>query len=172
MMLQEWIYDTETLQGFATNDAGEPIPAALVEKMRAARDFGEGLSIHTQMYYAAISLNFYNENPAAFELEPRLVSLTERYSMYPHVDGTHMYASFGHLDGYSAFYYTYMWSLAIATDMFSRFEAEGLRDRETARDYLEKVLAVGGSRPAAESVADFLGRPYNLEAFRARLAGD
>jgi thimet oligopeptidase len=80
-----------------------------------------------------------------------------------------MYTGFGHLNGYSAYYYTYMWSLAIAYDMFGRFEEAGLRDRETAMAYREQVLAAGGSRPASEYVSDFLGRPYNFEAFEARL---
>ena len=83
-----------------------------------------------------------------------------------------MYTSFGHLDGYSAYYYTYMWSLVIALDMFSRFQEEGLRNQETSMDYRNKVLATGGSKPASEFVADFLGRPYNFEAFQRRLEGE
>ena len=173
MMLQEWIYDTETLQRFASNDAGEAIPAELVEKMRRARDFGQGLFIHRQMYLAAVSLGFYDSDPAKFGLQERFEAITARFSLSPHVEGTHMYDAFGHLDGYSAYYYTYMWSLVIATDMFSRFEAAGLRDVGTARDYRDKVLAAGGSRPARDFVADFLGRPYNFEAFQRRLeSGD
>ena len=53
--------------------------------------------------------------------------------------------------------------------MFGRFEAAGLRDHATALDYRERVLAVGGSRPASRFVSDFLGRPYNFEAFEERL---
>jgi thimet oligopeptidase len=169
MMLEEWIYDAPTLQSFAVNDAGDAIPAELVGKMRAARDFGQGLFVHRQLFLAAISLNFYNRDPASFELEPLYRSLAERYSLIPHVDGTHMYTAFGHLNGYSAFYYTYMWSLAMAYDMFGRFEAAGLNDRAVALDYRDKVLAVGGSKPAADFVSDFLGRPYDFRAFKRRL---
>ena len=169
MMLQEWVYDADTLRRFATNDSGEPIPVELVDKMRRARDFGQGLFVYQQMYLAAVSLNFYDQDPAGFTLLPQFRELTARYSLYPYVDGTHMYTSFGHLDGYSAYYYTYMWSLVIANDMFSRFEDAGLRNVDVARAYRDKVLAVGGSRPAADSVAAFLGRPYNFEAFRRRL---
>jgi len=97
--------------------------------------------------------------------------LNQAMTLSPYMDGTHMYTSFGHLNGYSAYYYTYMWSLVIAMDMFSRFEAEGLRNQETSMDYRNKVLAAGGSKPASEFVADFLGRPYNFEAFQKRLEG-
>ena len=83
--------------------------------------------------------------------------------------GLHPQDSFGHLTGYSAIYYTYMWSKAISTDLFTRFEHDGLRDQATARRYRELVLARGSSRPAATLVSDFLGRPLSLDAYRARL---
>ena len=169
MMLQEWMYDPDTLRKFATNDAGEAIPAELVEKMDKARGFGQGMFIHGQMFNSALSLNFYNRDPASFELLPMYRELNEKMTLYPYMEGTHMYTSFGHLNGYSAYYYTYMWSLVIAMDMFSRFEDEGLRNQETTMDYRNKVLATGGSKPASEFVADFLGRSYNFEAFQRRL---
>jgi thimet oligopeptidase len=171
MMLQEWMYDPDTLRKFATNDAGEPIPVDLVEKMDKARNFGQGMFIHGQMFNSALSLNFYNRDPASFELLDMYRELNQEMTLYPYMDGTHMFTSFGHLNGYSAYYYTYMWSLVIAMDMFSRFEAEGLRNQETSMDYRNKVLAAGGSKPASEFVADFLGRPYNFEAFQKRLEG-
>jgi thimet oligopeptidase len=117
------------------------------------------------MYYAALSLNYYNRPPTEVDLDEMMVALQAEYSQFPYVEGTHFYTSFGHLDGYSAIYYTYMWSLVIATDMFSRFEEEGLRNPEVAQSYRENVLAPGGSKDAAELVEDFLGRPYSFEAF-------
>jgi thimet oligopeptidase len=63
-----------------------------------------------------------------------------------------------------------MWSKAISTDLFSRFEKEGLRNPATAAAYRDAVLAPGGSKPAAELVRDFLGRPLSLEAYKQRLA--
>ena len=78
-------------------------------------------------------------------------------------------ASFGHLSGYSAVYYTYMWSLVIAKDLFSKFTAAGLDDVAPARRYRDEVLVPGGSRPAAELCERFLGRPYEVGAYRAWL---
>ena len=121
------------------------------------------------MFYAAVSLNYYNRDPASFDLLELWKQLTAEYSVLPFVDGAHPFASFGHLNGYSAYYYTYMWSQVIAYDMFSRFEKQGLLDSETARQYLDEVLVPGGSRPAATSVAEFLGRPYSFDAFQRRL---
>jgi thimet oligopeptidase len=90
----------------------------------------------------------------------------ERYTPYRHAEGTYFQESFGHLDGYSAIYYTYMWSLVIARDLLSVFEREGLMSREAAVRYRQAVLEPGGSRRAAELVEAFLGRPYGFEAYR------
>ena len=171
-MLEEWIYDKQTLQSFGLNDKGEPIPDELIEKMNAARKFGLGMGNRQQMFYAAISLNYYNRDPASFELLPLMKQLQAEYSPYDYLADTHFYTSFGHLDGYSAIYYTYAWSKVIALDMFSRFAEDGIRNTATAREYRDKVLAAGGARPAAVSVKDFLGRPYNFEAFAESLAVD
>jgi len=164
-MLEEWVWDADTLKTFAADTSDEVIPDTLIDKMRSARDFGRGLWTRHQMYYAALSLNYYNRPPTEVDLDEMMVALQAEYSQFPYVEGTHFYTSFGHLDGYSAIYYTYMWSLVIATDMFNRFEEEGLRNPEVAQSYRENVLAPGGSKDAAELVEDFLGRPYSFEAF-------
>lgn len=173
-MLEEWIYDKSTLQSLAINDAGEVLPDDIVEKLKAARNFNRGVSTRIQMFYAALSLNYYRKDPQSYDLEKLMLQLERQYSPVPPVAGTHFYANFGHLNGYSAIYYTYMWSQVIALDMFSRFEREGLLNVETARDYRNKVLAAGGRKPAAQLVKDFLGRDYSFDSFARRLeqAGD
>ena len=62
-----------------------------------------------------------------------------------------------------------MWSLVIAKDLFTGFQADGLLSRPTAARYRAAVLAPGGSAPAAQIVADFLGRPYDCGAYQAWL---
>jgi thimet oligopeptidase len=96
----------------------------------------------------------------------------ERLTPYKHVSDTHMHLSFGHLDGYSAIYSTYMWSLVIAKDLFTVFAREGLLSTEAADRYRRTVLAPGGSAPAAELVGNFLGRPYDFAAYQAWLDAD
>jgi thimet oligopeptidase len=165
-MLEQWVWDYDTLRRFARNEQGEAIPRGLVEKMNRSRHFGEAAGIAGQLFYANLSLNYYNREPGSFELLPLLQELQARYSPLPYVEGTHFYNSFGHLNGYSSNYYIYQWSRAISTDLFSRFKTQGLRDRQTADTYRRKVLAPGGSKPAAEAVADFLGRPFSTDAYR------
>ena len=168
-MLEEWVWDKKTLQSFATNEKGESIPDDLIEKMKKVRDFGLGMNTMQQLYYASLSLNLYKQDPEKLDLEALTQRMQARYSPYPHVEGTHFYTSFGHLNGYSAIYYTYQWSLAIAMDMFTRFEKEGMSNKKVAMEYRQKVLAQGGSKPAAQLIEDFLGRPYSFNAYANKL---
>jgi len=132
-MLEEWAWDAEVLQTFATDASGEPIPADLVDRMRAADDFGKGMYARQQMFYAAVSYWFHTERPA--DLTAKQIELQERYSPYRYIDDTHFFANFGHLGGYSSAYYTYMWSLVIAKDLFSAFDPDDLFAADVAGRY-------------------------------------
>ena len=164
-MLEEWAWDAESLKTFASDAQGNVIPEELIKKMNRARGFGKGLDVRHQMFYAALSLNYYNRSPESFEATELMRELQAQYSPFAYVDDTYFQYSFGHLDGYSAIYYTYMWSLVISKDLFSVFQRNGLFDLETARRYRELVLAPGGSKDAAEMVRDFLSRDYSFDAF-------
>ncbi len=164
-MFEEWIWDLETLAAFATNEQGEVIPEELVANMNAARGFGRGLWVQHQMYYAALSLNYYNRDPEGMDLTDKVRRYQAMYSPFPYVEDTYFHATFGHLYGYSAIYYTYMWSLVIAADMFSEFEKHGMLNPDVAQRWRRTVLDPGGSRDAADLVEDFLGRPYGFDAF-------
>jgi thimet oligopeptidase len=170
-LLQEWAFDHATLATFAVHhETGQPLPAKLVKRLRAAEEFGKGLWLRQQMFYAALSLELHRRDPdgldpLAVEQETQL-----RHTPFPHLDDTWMYLSFGHLESYSAAYYTYLWSLVIAKDLFTAFEPDNLLDREIASRYRKTVLAAGGSAPAAELVRNFLGRDYTFDAYQSWLA--
>lgn len=167
-LLEKWAWDHAVLSGFATDDGGEPIPAALVERMRRADEFGKGFHARTQMFYAAVSYRLHQDPPE--DLTAAVAALQETFDLFAHVPGTHFHASFGHLGAYTSGYYTYMWSQVIAKDLLTGFDAGDLLGPGPARRYRDTVLAPGGSRDAAELVAGFLGRPYDAAAFEAWLA--
>ena len=166
-MLEEWAWDHDVLSTFATDASGEAIPGELVTKMRAANEFGKGYYARTQMFYAATSYYLHKEVPA--DLTARMVELQAKYDLFGYVPDTHFHTSFGHLHGYGSGYYTYMWSLVIAKDLFSAFDTDDMFAADVAHAYRDKVLAMGGRKDAADLVADFLGRPYNFDAFEAWL---
>jgi thimet oligopeptidase len=165
-MLEEWVWSPVALQTFATHQkTGKPIPADLVARMKAADEFGKGLYVRQQMFYASISLQLHERDPQGLDLRGVVSELQERLTPYRFVDDTYFEESFTHLNGYSAIYYTYMWSLVIAKDMFTVFDRAGLLDKEAAMLYRKHVLEPGGSAPAADLVKNFLTRPYSFQAF-------
>jgi thimet oligopeptidase len=172
-MLEEWTWDPATLATFARHyQTNEPIPAELVRPMRRASEFGKALGVRQQMVYAKLSLSVYDRDPASVDTTAMVKELTNKYLPYPYVEGTHFQTSFGHLDGYSAVYYTYMWSLVIAKDLFSHFDRANLLSATVAHKYRDAVLAPGGSKPAAMLVRDFLGRPFDFKAWEDWLNRD
>jgi thimet oligopeptidase len=166
-MLERWAWDATVLREFALDEDGNPIPEDLVARMRAADEFAKGFHARTQMGYAAVSYWLHQDRPA--DLTEATLDLLRRHSLITPLPDTHFHAGFGHLEGYTSGYYTYMWSLVIAKDLFSAFDPDDMFAPEVARRYRDTVLAAGGSRDAADLVESFLGRPYDDRAFRAWL---
>ena len=168
--LEEWIYDYDVLRRFAKHvETGAVVPEALVRKLRDARDFGRGTFVQRQLMLSAISLRLHDRSPGGLDTTKVVFDASREFSPIVMPEGTAMQASFGHLEGYTALYYTYMWSLVIAKDMHGAF-ANGLMDLAQTKRYRDLVLAPGGCKPAGDLVQDFLGRPYGFEAFREWLA--
>lgn len=173
MLLQEWPLDAEVLGVFARHrETGAPMPAELIAQMKRAREFGLGLDTRRQFFLSAVSLSFHDRAP---DFDPSALLAAEQARFVPFrrewVDGTHFELGFGHLDGYSAAYYTYQWSTVIAKDLLTRFGPRGLLDGEVAREYRTQVLEPGGSAEAGALVEAFLGRPYGFDAFQKWLDG-
>jgi thimet oligopeptidase len=166
-MLEEWARDPKTLQSFAIHyQTKQPIPLALAQKLRDAEEFGNGMFVRSQMSLAAISLGLHDRDPKGLDTTAFVAQQGEKYTPFKYVPGTHFQTAFGHLDGYSAIYYTYMWSLVIAKDMYSAFTAQGdIMKPEAAMKYRRYVLEGTGNKPAAALVQDFLGRPYSFKAY-------
>ncbi|MBI1798510.1 MAG: Zn-dependent oligopeptidase [Candidatus Eisenbacteria bacterium] len=172
-MLEEWTENPEVLATFAKHyQSGQPIPAELVNQMNRAKDYGQGLGVRRQMVYAKLSLSIYDRDPRQVDTDAIVQDLVKKYQPFPYVPGTHFQCAFGHLEGYSAVYYTYMWSLVIAKDMFAQFDKTHLLAPGVATRYRQMVLAPGGTKPAAKLVANFLGRPFNNAAWTEWLNND
>jgi thimet oligopeptidase len=171
-LLEEWAWDPEPLQSFARHhQSNEPLPTELIQRMKQADEFGKGLAVRQQMFYAAISLGFYSRDPKGLDTTALVKQLQERYTPFKYAPDTYFHLSFGHLDGYSAVYYTYMWSLVIAKDLFTPFQSDGLMNPKPALRYRRTVLEPGGAKDAALLVKDFLGREYGFDAYERWLNG-
>jgi thimet oligopeptidase len=168
-LFEEWARDPATLARFARNpDTGEAIPADLLQRLRGADALGRSTRWLRQVGLAAVSLELYARSPQGVDPTTVYRAVFDRYFSAPLPPEYHPTAAWGHLTGYSAFYYTYVWSLAIARDLLSPFRAKGsLTDRETATRYAREILMPGSTRPAAELVRAYLGRDFNFQAFEA-----
>ena len=163
---EEWAWNAPVLQTFACHiETQEPISVAMVSALRAADEFGKGLFVRRQMFYAALSICFYNENPKTFDIHKRTKELYKKYQPFPFIEKTYTELGFGHLDGYSAIYYTYMWSLVISKDLLTKFSDGDLLNTTTTQEYAQTILKPGGSKDAAVLISDFLKRPYSFDAF-------
>ncbi len=172
-MFEEWAWSHDTLRRFARrHDTGAVIPEELVRRMEKARKVGLGLEVEQQMFYASISLRFHTVAPARLDMAAEVRRLQEKYTRFAFLPGTSFHTSFGHLYGYSALYYTYMWSLVIARDLLTPFRRHGLMDPEWTARYRDAILAPGGTRDAADLVRDFLGRDFSFKAFEDYLTRD
>jgi thimet oligopeptidase len=184
-LLEEWAWDYNVLKDFAKNEKGESIPEDLVQKMNQANSFGKGLFVNQQMFYAALSLYYHHCftkpqeqehttcTPAYIQSQDTLdalIKLQQEYSPYDYTENTHFQTSFGHLEGYSALYYTYMWSFAIVMDLFDQFKVfENIMSEqaiERAREYRIKVLEAGGSNKAQNLLEAFIP-DYDINAHTA-----
>jgi thimet oligopeptidase len=166
-MLEEWMRSPQVLATFARNyKTGEPIPADLVARMNRASAFGRANWVARQNGFTALSYNIYKGDPKSVDLDQATTDSAKQYTLFTPLPGTHQYASFGHLAGYSSAYYTYLWDKVIAEDFFMQFDQSNLLGGDAPMRYRRTVLDPGGSESANELVKNFLGRQANMNALQ------
>ena len=163
-LLEEWVRDAPTLATFAVHhETGEPLPAEMVAQAAGGRRVRQGpVRAAADVLRRRSACELYRRDPAG--LDPVAVEreAQERLTPYRHVDGTYLHLGFGHLDGYSAIYYTYMWSLVIAKDLFTVFAREGLLDPATARPLPRDGAGARAARPRRPSWSRLPRPPVRL----------
>lgn len=167
-MLEDWIFDRQVLKLFAeVCPSCTPVPDELIEKARAAREFTKGSQTARQHLYASFDLALHGPGaPEPMALWRRM----EGDTPLGYVAGTTFPAGFSHVaGGYGAGYYGYLWSLVVAMDLRTAFEAARL-DPAVGKRYRDTVLSQGGQRPPEQLVKDFLGRESSPKAFFDYLA--
>jgi thimet oligopeptidase len=165
-MLEEFFRDEKLLQAFAKHyKTGETLSSETIKKMKVAGAFGRADWVRSQLYYTTLSLDLHDQEPAGLDLDAITKRLYEGLQPWTWLEGNRMYASFGHLTGYSSNYYTYAFDKVIALDFFAQFDAEDLLGGETGGRYRKTVLEQGGSKPGRQMVRDFLGRDEEFAAF-------
>jgi thimet oligopeptidase len=165
-MLEEFFRDEKLLQAFAKHyETGEVLPSETIKKMKLAGAFGRADWVRSQLYFTTLSLDLHDQDPAGLDLDATAKRLYQELQPWTWMEGNRMYASFGHLTGYSSNYYTYAFDKVIALDFFAQFDPEDLLGCDAGTRYRKTVLEQGGSKPGRELVRDFLGRDEEFSAF-------
>ncbi|MEK7234820.1 MAG: M3 family metallopeptidase [Elusimicrobiota bacterium] len=164
-MLENWVWEGEVLQSLSGHyrDHSKKLPNELLGKMLAAKNVNSGLVNLRQLLFGSVDQIYHGTPPS--DTTAAYARLAKDIAMIPTSEGTHPEASFGHLMGYDAGYYGYLWSKVYAEDMFSRFKADGVLSPALGKSYRVEILERGSSRDEMESLKAFLGREPNEDAF-------
>jgi oligopeptidase A len=151
-------------------DTGGALPRALFDKMVAAKNFQSGLGFLRQIEFAEFDMHLHSDFDPASSAQKLLEEVRRRVAVLPQPAYNRFPNSFSHIfgGGYAAGYYSYKWAEVLSADAYSRFEemreAGSVLDAGIGKQFRDEILAVGGSRPAAESFRAFRGREPSVEA--------
>ncbi|QYK11365.1 M3 family metallopeptidase [Shewanella rhizosphaerae] len=166
-VMENWMTQPEVLAQFAKHyKTGEVIPQSLVEKIQAASKFNQGFA--TVEYMAATKLDldwhtlsdFEPKDAAKFEADSlsKMGLIEEIAPRYRSTYFSHIFSG-----GYSAGYYSYLWSDILGADAFEAFKENGIFDKATADAFRNNVLSQGGSEDPMQLYKQFRGKEAGIE---------
>ena len=168
-LLEHWLSTPEVLQKYALHyQTGKPIPQELVDKIKKADTFNEGFATTEYLASALVDMKLHlagdqKIDPDKFERET-LAAL----GMPKEIVMRHRTPQFGHVfssDGYSAGYYSYLWSDVITADSYGAFvEGKGPYDKAVGTKLVKQIFSVGNTIDPAEAYRNFRGRDPKVEA--------
>ena len=164
-MFEYWVWEKDLLKSMSKHYAtGEPLPDDLLDRIIRAKNHAQGYSVLRQLFLGMFDMALHMTTEAVDPVQLYADLYKKTFEIDSSTDQLWA-AGFGHLMGYDAGYYGYLWSEVYAADMFARFRAEGVTNPKVGMEYRKKILEVGSSRDEMESVKDFLGRDPNNKAF-------
>lgn len=167
--MENWCWEPEALAFISGHvETGEPLPADLLEKMLAAKNFQSAMGTARQLQFSLFDMKLHNKTEAFMvnDVQAVLDQVRDEVSVIKTVPENRFQHSFGHIfaGGYSAGYYSYKWAEVLSADAYSRFEEEGIFNAETGKAFRDVILANGGSVPAGELFKQFRGREPQVDA--------
>ncbi|MCT8986835.1 M3 family metallopeptidase [Shewanella phaeophyticola] len=166
-VMENWMTQPEVLAQFATHyQTGEVIPQSLIEKIQAASQFNQGFSTVEYMAATYLDLDWHSledntlRDAAKFEQASlnKMALINEIAPRYRSTYFSHIFAG-----GYSAGYYSYLWSDILGADAFEAFKENGIFDPVTAQKFRDNILSKGGSADPMELYKKFRGKEAGIE---------
>lgn len=171
-VLENWCYEKEALNLFARHyETKEPIPLDLIEKIKKAGKFQEGMQTLRQLSFGMLDMAWHADDPSKIksvkDFEDEAFAPTRLFPLNPK---TCMSTSFSHIfqGGYSAGYYSYKWAEVLDADAFEMFKENGIFDPKTAAAFKENVLSKGGTEDPMLLYKRFRGKEPEPEALLRR----
>ena len=172
-IMENWAFEPEYLNSFAKHyQTGEPIPAELIEKVVAAKNYLAGYAQVRQLHFGYLDMAWHSltELPAesAVEFEQKVLA---PYAVMPAVEGSAFSTSFSHIfsGGYSAGYYSYKWAEVLEADAFSLFKEKGIFNTEVSSSFRKNILSMGGTEDEAVIYRNFRGHDPQPDALMEKL---
>ena len=165
--LENWCYEPEALALIAQHhESGEALPATLLERLRAARNFQSGMQMLRQVEFALFDFRLHMEYRAGLDVLALLDEVRDEVAVLHPPEWNRFACAFSHIfsGGYAAGYYSYKWAEVLSADAYSRFEDSSVFDPQAGADFRREILERGGERDALASFIAFRGREPGVEA--------
>lgn len=164
-LFENWAEDKNNIKEISRHyKTGKQIDEETLNKIVKSRDFFKAAQ-HYRTF--VLALQDYEMHTDKWNIDPLKLSkeFEEQYSFVKGSPKSLFPASWGHMNGYAAKYYSYMWAIVYSYDIFSRFKKEGVMNKRIGMELRTKILQNGGSIDELKQIQDFLGRKPNNKAF-------
>ena len=165
--LENWCWEEDALHFISGHyETGEPLPADLLERMLAARDYQAAMQMVRQLEFSLFDFLLYSQKGENADVQGTLDAVRKEVAVVIPPSFNRFQNSFGHIfaGGYAAGYYSYKWAEVLSADAYSKFEEDGIFNRETGNSFLNNILEMGGSREPMALFVAFRGREPNVDA--------
>ena len=169
--MENFCTEPEILKLFAKHyQTGEVIPNELIEKIKASSNFLSGTTMARQVNLGLIDMAWHFASPTDAKVAEVETKVADQTDVYPIVPGVAVSPAFSHIfsGGYSAGYYSYMWSSVLDADAFEAFKEKGIFNKEVAQSFRENILSKGGTEKPMVLYKRFRGREPKPEAMLKR----
>ncbi|GGW82723.1 oligopeptidase A [Alteromonas halophila] len=165
--LENWCWEKDALNEISGHyETGEPLPEDLLERMLAARDYQSAMQMVRQLEFSLFDFQLHMQDGKDVDVQGTLDAVRQEVAVLIPPSFNRFQHGFGHIfaGGYAAGYYSYKWAEVLSADAYSKFEEDGIFNRETGRAFLHNILEMGGSREPMELFVAFRGREPEVDA--------
>jgi oligopeptidase A len=165
--LENWCWEEDALNFISGHyETGAPLPADLLDRMLAARDYQAAMQMVRQLEFSLFDFLLHSESGDNVDVQAILNSVRAEVAVNTPPAFNRFQHSFGHIfaGGYAAGYYSYKWAEVLSADAYSKFEEDGIFNQDTGKAFLENILEMGGSRAPMDLFVAFRGREPNVDA--------